>query len=258
MSELGAQGAVATKPGAPAALRAIIGYTLRSTLPGRRWLGALVAAVTSVLFGLIATTLPDTADGAFAGVAANALFTLVLPVTCLVIGDAVLGAEVRSGTFVFTWMSPVPTWQIALGRWVAGTIASAGTLAVAFALSAVVAGAPGAAGSAAVAGAFGAAAYVAVFIAIGCITRRAAVWSLAFVFLVERLLGAALAGIAQLSPSWEARAAFVGLSDIRDDLERSGLPHGSGALVRLVLITVVALLLADSRLRHRRLAGAAE
>ena len=50
-----------------------------------------------------------------------------------------------------------------------------------------------------------------VFIAIGCITRRTAVWSLAFVFLVERLLGAALTGIAQLSPTWESRAIFVGL-----------------------------------------------
>jgi hypothetical protein len=255
MSEVNA---LATRPAAPAALRAIVAYTLRSALPGRRWIGALVPAATSVLFGLIATTLPDTADGAFAGVAANALFTLVLPVTCLVIGDAVLGAEVRSGTFAFTWMSPVPTWLIATGRWVGGTIAAAGTLAVAFALSAMVAGAPEAAGSAALAGAFGAAGYVAVFIAIGCMTRRAAVWSLAFVFIVERLLGAALAGIAQLSPSWEARAAFVGLSDIRADLEREGIPHGSDALVRLALITIVALLLADSRLRRLRLAGSTD
>jgi ABC-2 type transport system permease protein len=250
--------ALASKPGTLAALRTVTGYTLRSALPRRRWIGALLPAATSVLFGLLATTLPDTAEGAFAGVAANALFTLVLPVTCLVIGDAVLGAEVRSGTFAFTWMSPVPTWLIAVGRWLGGTFAAAGTLAVAFAVAAVMAGAPETAGSAAIAGAVGAGAYVAVFIAIGCITKRAAVWSLAFVFLVERLLGAALAGIAQLSPSWQARAAFVGLSDVRQDLERNGIPHGTGALVRLVLITVVALALADWRLRHLRLAGSAD
>lgn len=251
-------GAVATRPSHPAALRAVVGYTLRSTLPGRRWIGALLPAATSLLFGLLATSLPDTAEEAFASVAADALFTLVLPVTCLVIGDAVLGAEVRAGTFAFTWMSPVPTWLIAVGRWVGGTIAAAGTLAIAFALAAVVAGAPDAAGSVAVAGAFGAAAYIAVFIAIGCMTRRAAVWSLAFVFLVERLLGAALTGIAQLSPSWEARAAFVGLSDLREDLEREGIPEGSGALVRLAVITVVALALANSRLRRLRLEGSAD
>jgi ABC-type transport system involved in multi-copper enzyme maturation permease subunit len=250
--------AIATKPAPARALRTIVAYTLRSALPGRRWIGALVPAAASVLFGLLATTLTDTRDAAFIGVAANALFTLILPVTCLVIGDAVLGAEVRSGTFQFTWMSPVPTWQIAIGRWIGGTLAAAGTLAIAFALAAVVAGAPSTAGAIAVSGAFGAAAYVAVFLAIGCITKRAAVWSLAFVFLVERLLGAALAGIAQLSPSWQARAAFIGLTDVREDLEREGIPHGNAALARLVLLTVIALALANSRLRTLKLTGSAD
>ena len=69
---------------------------------------ALVPAAAAVLFGFIASTVDETAVRAFAGVAAVALFGLVMPVTCLVIGDAVLGAEVRSGTFSFTWMSPVP------------------------------------------------------------------------------------------------------------------------------------------------------
>jgi ABC-type transport system involved in multi-copper enzyme maturation permease subunit len=237
---------------------AIVVYTLRSCLPGKRWVGALVPAAASLLFGFISSTVDDTAVSAFASVASNALFMLVLPVTCLVIGDAVLGAEVRSGTFTFTWMSPVPTWQIALGRWLAGTIAAAGAMAVAFSLAAVVAGASESAGSVAIAAAFGAQAYVAVFIAIGCITKRAAVWSLAFVFLVERLLGAALAGIAQLSPSWEARAAFIGLSDARDDFIREGIPHGGAALVRLSLISAVALVLASRRLSQLRLTGSAD
>jgi hypothetical protein len=97
-----------------------------------------------------------------------------------------------------------------------------------------------------------------VFIAIGCITKRAAVWSLAFVFLVERLLGAALAGIAQLSPSWEARAAFIGLSDAREDFIREGIPHGGAALVRLTLISAVALVLASRRLSQLRLTGSSD
>src|SRR4029079_8590579 len=186
---------------------------LRSALPAKRWIGALIPAATSILFGLLATTLEDSADSAFVEVASNALFLVVLPITCMIIGDAVVGAEVRSGTFAFTWMSPVPTWQIALGRWFGGTLVAGGTIAVAFAAAAVVAGARETAGAAAVSGAFGAGAYVAVFIAIGCITKRAAVWSLVFVFLFERLLGAALSVIAQVSPSWMARSAFIGLSD---------------------------------------------
>jgi len=250
--------AIATRPAPARALRAVLMYTLRSALPGRRWIAALLPAATAVLFGLLATTLEDTRDAAFAGVAANALFTLVLPVTCLVIGDAVLGAEVRSGTFAFTWMSPVPTSVILAGRWLGGTIAAAGTLVVAFALAAVVAGAPETAGAAAVAGAFGAAAYVAVFIAIGCITKRAAVWSLAFVFLFERILGPVLSGVAQISPSWMARSAFVGLTDVRSDLEREGIPQGNAALVRLVILALVALVLANWRLRTLKLTGSAD
>ena len=129
------------------------------------------------------------------------------------IGDSVLGAEVRAGTFHFTWLSPTPTWQIVLGRWVGGSIVALITIAPACALAAVIAGAPSAAGPAYIAAAVGSVAYVALFIAIGCLTRRTAVWSLAIVFLVERLLGAALTGIAQLSPTWESRAIFVGYLD---------------------------------------------
>ncbi len=175
------------------------------------------------------------------------------------IGDAVLGAEVRSGVFHFTWLSPTPLGQIVLGRWLGGAIVALVTIVPACALAAVVAGDAGDAGAAAIAAAGGALAYVAVFIAIGCIARRAAVWSLAFVFLVERLLGAALSGIAQWSPTWESRAAFVGLATAPpQSLVRSGIPDGGAAVVRLALITVIALVLARWRLAHLHLAGAAD
>ena len=156
------------------------------------------------------------ADGdAFANIAAEAIFGLVMPIAALVIGDAVLGAEVRAGTFHFTWLSPTPTWQIVLGRWIGGSLVALVThrpgvragrgrrrRARAAPWPAFVAGGRAAASPTS-----------ALFIAIGCITRRTAVWSLAIVFLVERLLGAALTGIAQLSPTWESRAIFVGLLD---------------------------------------------
>lgn len=237
---------------------ALVGYTLRTCLPGKRWIGVLLPCGAAVLFGLLSRGLAGDAQQEFADVAALALFGLVMPVTCLVVGDAVLGAEVRSGSFAFTWLSPVPTWQIAFGRWVGGSIVAAGCLAVSFALAAGVAGAPGSVVPIAVAGAFGAMAYVAVFIAIGCIARRAAVWSLAFVFLVERLLGAALSGIAQLSPGWEARAVFVDFADAPEDLVRSGIPHGTAAVIRLLIITAVALAIASRRLRTLKLSGSSD
>ena len=239
-------------------LVALVDYTLRTCLPGKRWIGVLLPCAAAVLFGLLVRALDGDPADDFAHVAAEALFGLVLPVTCLVVGDAVLGAEVRSAALTFTWMTPVPTWLIAVGRWIGGTIVAAGCLGAAFAVAAVLAGAGESAGPAAIAAVFGAMAYVAVFLAIGAWARRAAVWSLAFVFLVERLLGAALAGIAQLSPSWEARAAFVELSDGPRSLVRDGIPQGNGALVRLALITVVALAVASWRLRRLQLSGSSD
>ena len=245
-------------PSPLAALGPLVEFTLRTCLPPKRRIALLAPCAAALLFGLIARGLDGDPTREFASVAANALFTLVLPVTGLVVGDAVLGAEVRRGAFTFTWMSPVATWLIVLARWLGGTLVAGGSLAVSFALAAIVAGAPSAAGAAALAGFAGAATYVAVFIAIGCVAQRTAVWSLAFVFLVERLLGAALSGIAQLSPSWEARAAFVGLADVQPSLERGGIPHGTGALLRLAILTVVALVIANLRLPHLRMAGSSD
>lgn len=246
------------RPAPGPTLVALLTYSLRACLPAKRRLALLVPCAAAVLFGLLSRGFGDDAAHSFGRVAAIALFGLVLPVTALVVGDGVLGAEIRRGAFTFTWMSPVPVWRIVLARWAGGTIVAAGALGVAFGASAVVAGTPGSIGPAVLAAAFGSAAYVAVFMAIGCIAQRAAVWSLAFVFLVERLLGAALSGIAQLSPSWEARAAYVGMADVAESLHRDGMPEGPWALVRLALIAAVALAVATIRLPRLRMVGSSD
>ncbi len=122
-----------------------------------------------------------------------------------------------------------------------------------------IAGTPASAWPTFVASAAAGVAYIAIFIAIGCLTRRAAVWSLAFVFFVERLLGAALTGIAQLSPTWESRAIFIAwIDDAPNRLVRDGIPNGGAAVVRLALVTIVALALAVWRIRHMRVVGASD
>ncbi|MSO87514.1 MAG: hypothetical protein EXQ71_08335 [Acidimicrobiia bacterium] len=240
------------------ALLAIIRYTLLSAAGTRRWRGMAVAAIGSVLFGMLAAALSGGAGPALANVARQGLFALVLPITCLVIGDAVLGSELRTGAFTFTWLSPVSPWQITMGRWFSGSLITGATLGPAFALVAIVAGVPDQAGAIALAGVTGAAAYIAVFMAIGCFTRRAAAWSLGFVFLTERLVGGALSAVAQWSPSWVADAVFVGLTNDVAGHARSGIPQGWGAVVRLILITVVALVMATRRLRYLRFGGASD
>ncbi len=251
-----------TSPRRRSRFAAIVIYTLQSCIPPKRWFALLLPCVGALLFGLLALAVDNhfpTAERAFANVAAEGIFALVMPIAALVIGDAVLGAEVRAGTFHFTWLSPTPTWQIVLGRWLAGSFVALVTIAPASALAAVIAGAGSSAGAAFLAAAVGSMSYVALFIAIGCITRRTAVWSLAIVFLVERLLGAALTGIAQLSPTWESRAIFLGyLDDPPARLIRSGIPQGGAAVVRLLIVTVVALVVANWRMARLRLSGAAD
>jgi ABC-type transport system involved in multi-copper enzyme maturation permease subunit len=238
---------------------AILVYTLRSCVPPKRWAAVLLPCAGALLFGLLARAVDDPADRAFANVAAEGIFGLVMPIAALVIGDSVLGSEVRAGTFHFTWLSPTPTWQIVLGRWLGGSFVALVTIAPSCALAAVVAGTPESAGPAFLASAVGSSAYVALFIAIGCLTQRTAVWSLALVFLIERLLGAALTGIAQLSPTWESRAIFVGYIDNPPNrLVRDGIPQGGDAVVRLVIVTIVALVVANWRMGHLRLSGAAD
>ena len=140
-----------------------------------------------------------------------------------------------------------------------GAVVALVTIAPAAALAAVVAGSPESAGAAFLAAAVGSLAYVSVFVAIGCLTRRTAVWSLAFVFLVERLLGSALTGVAQLSPTWESRAIFLGyLDDVPTRIVRHGIPSGGAAVVRLGIVAIVALLVAIWRMGHMRLSGASD
>jgi ABC-2 type transport system permease protein len=262
----------------------IVIYTFRSCFPRKRWAAILVPCAGALLFGLLAHAVHDhaqqgfvsvsptgvltftkpirifnPAQRAFARVAADGIFGLVVPITALVIGDSVLGAEVRASTFHFTWLTPTPTWEIVLGRWAAGSIVALVTIAPACALAAVIAGTPESAFAAFVAAAVGSAAYVAVFVAIAVLTRRTAVWSLTFVFLVERLLGTALTGIAQLSPTWESRAIFVGLlKDVPSDVVRKGIPDGGAAVVRLALVSIAFLLVAIWRMSHMRMSGASD
>jgi hypothetical protein len=240
----------------PGLVLTITTYALKACFPTKRRIGLLLPAAGALLFAVLSQVLPDRAPVALAQVAGPGLFGVVLPVGCLVIGDAVLGAEVRAGTLHFTWLSPASFAAIVAGRWLAGVVVAVPALVVPFGAAAVVAGVPGAIVPLMVAAAFGAAAYVALFVALGALTQRAVVWSLGFVVLIERLLGTALSGLAQWSPGWEARAVYARLGPgAYNTLHRAGVPEGRAAIIRLVLIAVIALVVAALRLGRLRLTG---
>lgn len=237
-------------------LPALVTYVFRACLPARRLAVLALPCAAIVAAGLITRTIgANTAGEAFARVATIGIFGLAMPLGTLVVGDAVLGAEVRSSTLAFTWLTPTRFVELAGARWFGGWLVCLVTLVPSAGLAAVVAGAPDHAGAIVVATAAGSAAHVALFVLIGCVTRRAAVWSLAVVLLVERLLGAVLSGIAQLSPTWESRAVYVDFADTPADLARSGIPAGGDAVIRLALLTIVFLAGATWGLRRLQLTG---
>ena len=236
----------------PSPFTALVAYTLRACLPVRRWFGVLLPCAGALLFGWLSASDSRSAEAAFGDVAEIGLFGLVLPLTCLVIGDAVLGADIRAGTFPLTWLSPVGFGTIVVGRWLGGWLVALVSLVPALVLATVVAGVPEGAGAMAIAGAAGSAAYIGLFVMIGAAVRRAAVWALAVVFLGERLLGGVLSGIAQISPMWESQQVYAGLADDHGGglLLRDGTPNGWSAVVRLVIVAIVTLAVASWRVRH--------
>lgn len=240
----------------PSLVGIIARYAFTACFPTKRRIGLILPAAGALLFAVLSQLLPDRAPVALAQVAGGGLFGVVLPVGCLVIGDAVLGSEVRSGTLHFTWLSPASFAAIVAGRWLAGLGVAVIALGVPFGLAALVAGVPGAIGPLFLAAVAGSAAYVALFVMLGALTRRAVVWSLGFVVLIERLLGTALSGLAQWCPGWEARAVYSKLGPgAADTLHRSGIPEGNPAVVRLLLIAAITLVVAALRLGHIRLSG---
>jgi hypothetical protein len=235
---------------------AVLLYTLQACLPVKRWLGVLLPCAGALLFGWLTLAVDDEPIEAFPHIAEQGLFGLIVPLTCLVIGDAVLAADLRAGTFQLTWLSPVNFATIAAGRWLGGWLVALVTLVPALMLASAIAGVGEAAVPLAVAGIAGSAAYIAVFLMLGVLVRRSTIWALAFVVLVERLLGATLTGIAQLSPLWEAQQTFAGLwGDPAHEIVRDGMPEGWSAVVRLAFITVICLAVATWRLGHMRPIG---
>ena len=104
----------------------------------------------------------------------------MLPFACLIVGDAVLGAEVRSGAFALTWLSPTPFATIVAGPLAgrAGCIAAV-ALAPAMALAAARRRrARRRRARSCVATVAAAGAYIALFVLIGASVQRAALWSL--------------------------------------------------------------------------------
>ena len=240
------------------ATTAALRYTLRVSIPAKRWWTLALPCAAAIVLGLLSLTSDAPASDVFPHIADVGLFVLLIPIGCLVIGDAVLGAEIRAGTFHFTWLAPIPVRTIVLTRWFGGWLIALVTLVPAVVLSALAGDHPASVGPLAIATAAGSAAYIAALRA-----RRVLHEASGRLVARDRLLRRTASrrgpiGHRELSPMWVSRSVYAGLCDDASFLLREGVPSGWSGVVRLVVLTVVMLAISTWRLKHLRLAGASD
>src|SRR6516162_1623857 len=110
--------------------RVIAAITMRATMGRKR---ALLFAIPGVILLLVTVLLklahphdptwPSQVDGVFG-------FTVVLPLTALIIGTSVLGAEVDDGSIVHLLATPVPRLVVIWSKYVVAVVLTAAFVAV--------------------------------------------------------------------------------------------------------------------------------
>src|SRR5262252_3914647 len=187
--------------------RVIWSITMRATMGRKR---ALLFAIPAVVLLLVTVLIklahpqdpswPSQVLGIFG-------FTVVLPLTALIIGTSVLGAEVDEGSIVHLLATPVPRSVVIASKYAVAAALTALFVAVPELLAGVIA--TGGLTKLAVglfAGALaGSVMYNAVFVMISVLTTRAIAYGLAYVLVWESLLanfvsGARLLSVGQHSP----------------------------------------------------------
>lgn len=227
--------------------------TVRATLNRRRAaLFALPAVILIALTLILRATRPASANWPV-HVLGDFGFSVLLPLTALVIGTGVLGAEIDDGSAIHLLATPVPRKTIVVTKF-----AVAAVLTIVFAaLPELVAGllAPGGSGLgvALFTGALaGSVIYAAVFVMASVLTTRAIMVGLLYVLVWEALLANFVGGARILS------IAHYGLgiaNAIHPDTDLNAGLTLTTSLILGIVVTLIALVLASRRLSAFALQG---
>ncbi|AVT38964.1 ABC transporter permease [Plantactinospora sp. BB1] len=177
---------------------------------------------------------------------------VVLPVTALIVGTAVLGSEIDDGTLLHILTKPLPRWQIVLPKLAVATGVTALTVAIPLYVAGVLVESVRFGLGLAAASAVGALAYSAFFLALSLLTRRPVLLGLVYVLIWEGLLNSIVSGTRVLS----VQHYVVTLTD---RIAPTALLDGSVslpvAIVMSAVFTVGFTLLAIRRLGRFSVAG---
>lgn len=179
--------------------------TVRQLLARRRLVGVIAIALLPVILSAI-VKVKAPADQVAPSFVSTIFLTLIvktlLPLTALVLGTGVFGAEIDDGTAVYLLAKPIARWRIVLTKLLVASVATALVTVPSTAISGLIALGGDASGLIlpfAVAVAAGSLLYCAVFVAISLRTRRALIVGLLYVILWEGLLSGLFAGTRLLS-----------------------------------------------------------
>ena len=233
----------------------VAAITLRATIGRRRAL--LFAIPPVVLIGLTAILRaghPPNDQWAYV-ILGDFGFSVLLPLTALVIGTSVLGAEVDDGSIVHLLATPVSRASVILTKF---TVACLLTIAFA-AIPELIAGMIAPTGSklaiALLVGAVaGSVVYSAIFVMASALTSRAIAVGLLYVLIWEGLLSNIIGGVRILSAGHYALGIANGI-DHNDNL-RAGLSLDT-AVIMAAIVTVAALWLGIRRLSSFNISGEA-
>src|SRR5262244_3453128 len=181
--------------------RVIMWITLRATMGRKR---ALLFAITPLILLLVtvAIKLAHPAHTAWQGHVLGIFgFTVVLPLTALIIGTSVLGAEVDDGSIVQLLATPVPRSVVIASKYVVATVLTMIFVALPELLAGLIAtgGATRLAIGLFVGALAGSVMYNAVFVMLSVLTTRAIAFGLLYVLIWEGLLGNLVSGAKLLS-----------------------------------------------------------
>ena len=231
----------------------VAGITVRATLSRRR---ALLFAVPAVI--LIALTLILRASHpAGAAWPVNVLgtfgFSVLLPLTALIIGTGVLGAEIDDGSVVHLLATPVRRADVIITKFAVATALTALFAAVPELIAGLLAPHSGKLALALFAGALvGSVVYSAVFVLASVVTTRAIAFGLLYVAIWEGALSNVVGGVRILS------IAHYALGVVNAIYPDQNLQAGLGLSTSLILgavITVGGLYVATRRLETFSLTG---
>lgn len=165
--------------------------------------------------------------------------TLIVPLSALVFGTAVLGDPIEDGTYVYLWLRPIRRWRITFAAF-GVTLGLVVSLAVVPTIaSAAITSSDGDVVAGAAVGALAAAlAYSAIFVLIGQLTRRSLVWGIAYLLIFEQFIARGGRGVGFVSVHSHAISIMQEVSSVT---MRLGYFSGVTSVVVIVAVTLAAL-----------------